>query len=103
MKLLRSALGWGFAAVYIAATILLLCSQGLFGESFIALILGLPWSALLAFVAARFADRYMPPLESPLFLIAVYAHVLLPIMLNALLFYVIGFGLERLVKKKEAR
>ena len=90
MKWWRSPIGWCAASVYTATAIFLILSQGLFGESFIALILGWPWSALLGF-----ASRMFPAQGSPLYLVGLYVQLLVPIMLNAVEFYVVGFWFEK--------
>ena len=68
-----------FTAAYLIFT------QGLFGESFIAVILGLPWSFLMALLGQ--------PLSNP------YMMVLTPIVLNVIALYWIGFGIEKLYRK----
>ena len=45
---MKSKLGLGLAGAYIVIAAYLILTQGLFGESFIALILGLPWVLALA-------------------------------------------------------
>lgn len=80
----RSRSGWAFALLYIAISVALISSQGLFGESFIALILGLPWTLLLA--AFEFFN-FEPPF--------VYVLVIAPMVLNAFMLYWIGARLGR--------
>jgi|GEM_PF-1387542 len=46
IKLLGHRLG--LALVYLLAAVYLILAQGLFGESFVTLILGLPWTLALA-------------------------------------------------------
>ncbi len=85
MKLLKSKIGWTLSAAYILISVFLILSQGLFGESFIALILGLPW----VLIPAKFEGFGA---SSPF---VMYAVLLLPIILNAILLYIIGFLIER--------
>ena len=96
MKLWQSKVGWVFAGLYLATAVFLIRSQGLFGESFIAVVLGLPWSALLVFIGAQ-------RLGSLLYPVGLYAVVLFPIILNTSLLYLIGFGVERLFRYLQPR
>ncbi len=66
-----------FVGLYIAGSFYLILTQGLFGESFIAIILGLPWSFLLLFLSPNEAFGY--------------AFVIGPIILNVALLYTIGY------------
>ena len=91
MRVLQSKVGWCVVGLYIATAVYLIYSQGLFGESFIAVILGLPWSWLLLFIG----DLYFPPQRSPLYPVVLYLTVLFPMALNAIVLYLIGFWLER--------
>lgn len=91
MQLWRSKVGWVCAGLYLATAAFLLSSQGLFGESFIAVVLGLPWSALLVLID----DRLFPPEGSPLFHVGLYVQLFSPMVLNAIVCYLIGVGLER--------
>lgn len=72
-------LGLIFAGLYLILSGYLILSQGLFGESFIALVLGLPWSFGLAFF------EYFA-LEGPVLVLL----LLLPLALNAYVLYWIG-------------
>lgn len=96
MKLWQSNMGWAFAGLYLVTAVFLICSQGLFGESFIAVFLGLPWSALLVLIGAQ-------RLGSLLYPVGLYAYVLFPIVLNASLLYLIGFGVERYLTRRVYR
>ena len=91
MKLWQSNVGWVLAGLYLAVAVFLICSQGLFGESFIAVVLGLPWSALLVFIGAQGLGNLLYPAGR-------YAVVLFPIILNTSLLYLIGFGVEKLFR-----
>jgi hypothetical protein len=71
-----SKLGAGLAAAYVALCAYLLYSQGLFGESFVALILGLPWSLFFSFF--EFFNAGAP---------FVYILLFAPMILNAFLLY----------------
>lgn len=69
------------AGLLVAGGYLLLCAffiftQGLFGESFIAIILGIPWSFALALIEFGGAEGWI-----------MYVLVLTPIALNALILY----------------
>lgn len=83
----RSTLGFTLAGIYIALCIYLIATQGLFGESFIALILGMPWSMVFAYFEFGNASGIM-----------LYAFVLAPIALNALVLYWIGFMIHRVFR-----
>jgi hypothetical protein len=81
----RSPFGLVLAGIYLLFTIFLFATQGIFGESFIALILGLPWS--LIFVSFEYGNASGALL---------YVMVLAPIIFNALLLYGIGMLLEKM-------
>ncbi len=77
-------------ALILPGLYLLLCAyligtQGLFGESFIAIILGIPWSFALAFF------EYGGDPSTPM----LYVLVLGPIALNAAILYWIGSLFEK--------
>lgn len=74
-----SKIGLTVSGIYLLLCVYLITTQGLTGESFIALILGIPWSFGFAFVEYWHADG-----------IVLAALLLLPIALNAYLLYVIG-------------
>ncbi len=84
MNLPKSKLGLAFSGFYIVLSIILIAVQGLFGESFIALILGLPWSLLLALIEYGHAGG-----------IFIYILLLGPLALNAGLLYWIGSVLSK--------
>jgi hypothetical protein len=76
---MKSRLGFILAGVYFAAALYLIAAQGLTGESFIAVILGIPWSFILAFFEYGNVDGV------PLIIL-----LLFPIILNGVLLYKIG-------------
>lgn len=80
-----SKLGLTLSALYLIICVALIWTQGLFGESFIAIILGMPLSLLLASV--EFGN-----VSGPL----MYVLILLPIAFNAFLLYWIGYLLGKL-------
>jgi hypothetical protein len=74
-----SSLGLVLAGLYLLVSGLLIWQQGLFGESFIAILLGFPWSFALAFFEYGNVSGAM-----------IYVLVLGPLVLNAVLLYWIG-------------
>lgn len=79
-----SKLGTALAGIYLLISAYLIYTQGLFGESFIALILGMPWS--LGFSAIEYGGASG----------AVLAVMLLaPIALNAYILCWIGKKVSR--------
>jgi len=62
----------------------LIFTQGLFGESFIALQLGMPWVMLFSYFEF-FNPRSVPALATLL---------ILPIVINAAVLYIVGIFLE---------
>lgn len=76
-----SKIGVVLAGVYVLLIGYLILTQGLFGESFISLILGLPWS----FLVVAFAWFDIAPEE-----IFIYVLVLAPLLLNTLILYWLG-------------
>jgi hypothetical protein len=70
--------------IYLAISAYLIYTQGLFGESFIALILGLPWTLILSYFEFGGASGALA-----------YVLILAPIALNAYILYVIGKLLSR--------
>ncbi len=85
MKFLSTP-GLSLATIYVVACIMFIWNQGLFGESFIALILGLPWSMGFAYFEYFNASGWV----AATLLIA-------PLILNAVILYWIGslFGRNR--------
>ncbi len=85
MKFPFSKIGLILTITYSVAAVFLIATQGLFGESFIALILGLPWSIALALFEYGSASG-----------VVLYALVLGPIVLNAIVLYVVGVQIDRI-------
>lgn len=79
-----SRTGLILAGAYVLLCVFLIATQGLFGESFIAILLGLPWS--MAFAAFEFGNVSGA---------MIYVLVLAPLVLNALVLYGIGYLLGR--------
>lgn len=99
MRLPKSKVGLTLSFLYLIVSLSLILSQGLFGESFIALILGVPWSFLIVLsgVNAIVSD------SSPLFSLFLYAWVLVPIIVNVALLYWIGVGIQKLLFRKSSQ
>ncbi len=77
------------AGMYVLVCVFLIISQGLFGESFIAIILGVPWSFALA--AVEFGGAKGPIL---------YVLVLAPLVLNMLVLYWVAATIEGSIQKR---
>lgn len=77
------------AGFYVFISAFLIISQGLLGESFIAIILGVPWSFALA--AVEFGGAEGPVL---------YALILTPLFLNTLVLYWIAATIEGSLRKR---
>ena len=90
-----SKIGLSVALVYILISIYFGFRQGLFGESFVAFFLGLPWSFFLVFF-----DKFLP--HSTLFHWFLYVIVLGPI-LNTVLLYWFGAGIEAWITGSKSR
>lgn len=80
----NSKLGLLLALTYIIGSALLILVQGLTGESFIALLLGIPWSFGFAFFEYWAASGPM-----------LYFLLILPLAVNAAIIYWIGSKLDR--------
>jgi len=76
---MKSKLGLVFASVYIVVAAYLVVTQGLVGESFIAIILGLPWTLLLSFIEFGGAQGML-----------LYILLIVPMAINAFLLYKLG-------------
>ena len=76
---MKSKLGVVFCLAYVAVAAYLIGTQGLTGESFVSLILGMPWTLALAAVEFGGAEGIM-----------LYALLIIPIALNAFLLYKLG-------------
>jgi len=96
MKLPKSKVGLILSFLYLMGSIFLVLSQGIFGESFIAILLGFPWSFLIVLggINAVVSD------SNPLFFLFLYAWVLTPIIVNVILFYWVGVFLEKVFSRK---
>ncbi len=81
---MKAYLGVLFAGVYLIVSGYLIATQGLFGESFIAIILGMPWALIPSFF------EYGGGGSSAM----MYVLVLGPIALNAAILYWIGRALR---------
>ena len=79
-----SKLGLALALIYLAVCAFFMYSHGLFGESFITIILGLPWSMALAYFEYFNAEGALA-----------YVLAFLPIILNAAILYWIGSKLRK--------
>ena len=95
MKLLKSKVGLTLSLLYLFGSVYLIASQGLFGESFIAVVLGLPWSFFMAYFSKFFPIK----LENPLFLLFVCVWILTPIIVNIICLYWIGVGIQKLARR----
>lgn len=87
-----SKTGFGLAGVFILVGAYFILTQGLFGESFIALVLGLPWLLIPAYFEFFGIENST----------AMMVFTLVPIGINILLLYGIGFLLGSLFTRKNA-
>ena len=96
MKLPKSKVGLILSFLYLMGSIFLVLSQGIFGESFIAILLGFPWSffIILSGINTAVSD------SNPLFFLFLYVWVLTPIIVNVILFYWAGVFLEKVFSRK---
>jgi hypothetical protein len=76
---MKSKTGLLLAGAYGVVALYFILTQGLFGESFIAIILGIPWSFIFSFFEYWQAEGIV----AVMLLIA-------PMLLNAYLLYLIG-------------
>ena len=74
-----SPIGLTLSGIYVLLSLYLIATQGLFGESFIVIILGMPWSFLLAMMQFGSVSGFF-----------LYILVLAPLVLNAWILYGIG-------------
>ena len=81
---MKLKVGLILSGLYVALCVFLIGTQGLFGESFIVLTLGLPWSLLFSYFEYGGVGGPM-----------LIALVFLPIVLNAVLLYYIGSLFDR--------
>jgi hypothetical protein len=89
---MKSKLGLALAGLYVLIAAYFILTQGLFGESFIALILGLPWVLLLTII--EFGGT-----ESVVVMVIL---TLLPMAINVALLYWIGSLIGRASARKDA-
>lgn len=87
---MKSKLGLLLASIYVVIAAYFILTQGLFGESFIAIVLGMPWSLVLALI--EFGNASGPVL---------YALILAPIVLNTFLLYWIGHVLGKFRRMRQ--
>lgn len=83
-----SKIGVALAGMYVLLCIYFIATQGLFGESFIALILGLPWSMVFSLFEFGNASGAL-----------LYVMMIAPMVLNAIIFYGIGAVVGKMKKK----
>ncbi|MBI3324433.1 MAG: hypothetical protein HYZ92_04050 [Candidatus Omnitrophica bacterium] len=95
----RSKVGLTLAGLYLGASLYLIGTQGLFGESFIAVFLGLPWSYLIVLFRLDNVVRE----GHPLFYAFLRSQLLAPILLNVVVLYLIGAGISRIMARSAAR
>jgi len=96
MKLPKSKVGLILSFLYLIGSIFLILSQGLFGESFIAILLGFPWSFLIVLGAVNTIVSD----SSPLYSLFLYVRIFVPIIVNIVVLYWVGFVLEKVLFKK---
>ncbi len=82
---MKTKLGLILAGAYVLMALYLIVTQGLFGESFIAILLGMPWTLLLS--AVEFFGT-----SGGVFGITL---LILPMVLNAYLLYLTGNAIGR--------
>lgn len=76
---MKSKFGLALAGIYTAVAVYFIATQGLFGESFISIILGLPWTLALSAIEFGGAEGTV-----------LYILIILPMALNAFILYKIG-------------
>ena len=86
---MTAKLGWIFAGAYALVAAYFIMTQGLFGESFIALILGMPWTLALAAIEFGGAEGAVAALM-----------LLAPMALNAAILYWLGSLLGRALARE---
>jgi hypothetical protein len=85
---MSSKLGLLLSGIYILGSMYLISTQGLFGESFIVIILGAPWSFLTVLLGFNATNTLL-----------LYVLFLTPLFLNAIFLYWIGTLLQRASSK----
>ena len=88
---MKFKLGFILAGLYLLVCAYFIATQGLFGESFIGLIVGLPWSLIPAYFEFGNVEGT-----------TLYVLILLPLALNALLLYCIGACLDKRIGRPHA-
>lgn len=83
-----SKAGLILSALYLILVGYLMYTQGIFGESFITIIVGLPWTLLLAFFEYFNAEG-----------VSAYVLAFLPVAINAIILYWIGRFAGKMVGK----
>ena len=86
-----SKLGATCAGLYALVAVYLIATQGLFGESFIAIVLGMPWTLFLVLIEFGGAEGFFS-----------YVLIIIPMLLNALVLYWFGALLGGLFSKQTA-
>lgn len=76
---MKSKTGLLLAGAYGVVALYLILTQGLFGESFIAIILGIPWSFIFSFFEYWHAEGVVATIL-----------LILPMVVNAYLLYLVG-------------
>lgn len=84
MTLRVSKAGLTASLVYLGLCVYLIATQGLFGESFIALLLGLPWSLVPSFFEFGNVSGAL-----------LYILLLLPLVINATILYWMGSKIDQ--------
>ena len=95
MKLPNSKIGLALSVLYLAVSLYLIATQGLFGESFVALFLGYPWSFLIILLKLH----ELIPDTHVLFPLFLYVWLLVPIGVNGFLLYRFGVMIQRSMKR----
>ena len=95
MKLTKSKVWLTFSLFYLLGSAYLFLSQGVFGEGFIAIVLGFPWSFLIILSNARAIVSD----SSPLYTQFLYARLLGPIIVNLVLLYWVGIVAKKVLSR----
>ena len=95
MELPKSKVGLTFSLFYLLGSAYLILSQGLFGESFIAIVLGFPWSFLIILSNGHTIVTDSSPLFTPF----LYAWLLGPIIVNLVLIYWVGIVAKKVLSR----
>ncbi|RJQ35278.1 hypothetical protein C4556_00525 [Candidatus Parcubacteria bacterium] len=84
-----SKIGLALMGAFLLLGAYFILTQGLFGESFVALLLGMPWILLLSYF------EFFEPSST----LVLGVLLLLPLLLNAVILYGVGMLLERVLPK----